>query len=215
MLEKGLGRWHAPDDRDHDYRMASVLPEAIEAPSHKYWHAGEVLDQGQFPHCVGFSWRKFLDASPLNTNGGPTAQDIYHAAQKIDEWPGESYDGTSVRAGVKVLQSLGHIESYVWAWDAATVAEWVLTRGCVIVGTNWYRGFYRPEGGFLQPTGPIDGGHAYTLIGYSRPRGAFRVLNSWSARWGDQGRAWITGEVLDRLIDEHGEAVAAVERKAA
>jgi hypothetical protein len=33
---------------------------------------------------------------------------LYHEAQRIDEWPGEDYDGTSVRAGMDVLRTEGH-----------------------------------------------------------------------------------------------------------
>jgi hypothetical protein len=32
---------------------------------------------------------------------------LYHRAQQIDEWPGENYDGTSVRAGLDVLRTEG------------------------------------------------------------------------------------------------------------
>ena len=35
---------------------------------------------------------------------------LYHEAQKIDEWPGEDYDGTSVRAGLDILRKRGHCE---------------------------------------------------------------------------------------------------------
>ena len=33
---------------------------------------------------------------------------LYHEAQKIDEWEGEDYDGTSVRAGLDILRKRGH-----------------------------------------------------------------------------------------------------------
>ena len=35
---------------------------------------------------------------------------LYHEAQKVDEWPGEDYDGTSVRAGLDILRKRGHCE---------------------------------------------------------------------------------------------------------
>jgi hypothetical protein len=33
---------------------------------------------------------------------------LYHEAQKVDEWPGENYDGTSGRAAGDVLSTRGH-----------------------------------------------------------------------------------------------------------
>lgn len=69
--------------------------------------------------------------------------------------------------------------------------------------------------GFIRSTGASVGGHAYTLIGASRERGAFRILNSWGRSWGERGRAWISGEDLQHLVDggnQGGELRVALER---
>lgn len=213
MPEYGLGRHFAPDDRDTNYRMSALLADEP-LPRYRYWRAGRVLDQGSYPHCVGFSWRKFLEAAPMMTKTGPTPQHIYHEAQKIDEWPGEDYAGTSVRAGVKVLHRLGHIQEYRWAFSTDDIFRWVLTRGPVIVGTPWLRDMFYPDReGYIKPTGAHSGGHAYTLVGASRVRGAFRILNSWGRGWGQWGRAWIAGEDLAVLMSDWGEACTATEKR--
>jgi hypothetical protein len=65
----------------------------------------DFYDQGSEGACVGFGISRL--ASQLNRK----AYDgfwLYHEAQKVDEWPGESYDGTSVRAGLDVLRKVGH-----------------------------------------------------------------------------------------------------------
>jgi len=172
------------------------------------------LDQGSQPHCVGFAWRQWLASAPLMTKAGPQSEIIYHAAQQCDEWPGQGYAGTSVRAGAKVLQTLGHVMSYVWAFTADDVATWLLSgRGTVVAGTTWTTGMMRPNvNGFIVPDGGTVGGHAYLITGYNRVSGTFRVLNSWSADWGDNGRAWIAGEHLDMLIRDGGEACTAQEK---
>ena len=69
--------------------------------------------------------------------------------------------------------------------------------------------------GVIVDTGPNRGGHAYLLAGYNRRQGLFRILNSWSERWGQNGRAWIEGETLERLLNRAGEAVTAIEKAAA
>jgi hypothetical protein len=117
-----------------------------------------------------------------------------------------------VRAGAKALASRGQLASYVWAWDADTVARYVLTQGSVVLGTNWYTGMDTTSpGGSVDVSGSIRGGHAYLCLGYSRPRGAFRCLNSWGVSYGQKGRFWLLGEGLERLLREDGDACAAIE----
>ena len=207
----GLGRIIAQDDRDHKFLMAAVIANKP-TPAYRYLRTGAVLDQGTTSSCVGHAWAGFLMAAPTMTrNVDPF--DLYHGAQRNDEWDGEQYDGSSVRGGAKYLQDQGRLSSYVWAFEAQTVADFILAgHGTVVVGTNFYDQMFRPDThGFVQPFGRIVGGHAYLLCGYSRTRGVFRIQNSWSTAWGEHGRAWITGEHMDALIRSDGEACAAVE----
>jgi C1A family cysteine protease len=137
---------------------------------------------------------------------------VYREAQKVDEWPGEDYSGTSVRAGAKVLQALGFIASYHWAYDVETVVQAVLERGPVVVGTSWYRDMFLPDAsGLVTPSGPLVGGHAYVLNGTNRKTGLFRAKNSWGRSWGKGGAFWLSYETLERLLHESGEACIALE----
>lgn len=215
MIErKGLGRLPAADERDANFRLAA--PAEL-LPDYRYYSTGPVLDQGAYPHCVGYAWRQWLSSALLKTKTGPTAPSIYTESQKVDEWPGEDYAGTSVRAGAKVLQSLGHIVNYFWASNATTVKNFILSGdGTVVVGSNWYEDMFDPDSkGFLHPTGANVGGHAYLLVGFSQDRNAFRLLNSWGRVWGESGRAWIHFNDLELLISQDGEAATATEKKLA
>lgn len=209
---KGLGRLPAADERDANFRMAAP-PRAL--PAYKYYSTGPILDQGPYPYCVGFAWRQWLASSPLKTTTGPAPQTIYAEAQEVDEWPGNAYPGTSVRAGAKVLQARGHIANYLWAWDVPTIKTWILSgQGTVVVGTLWYEGMFDVDGdGFVHPMGPEAGGHAYLLAGYSSDRDAFRIVNSWGRSWGESGRAWISSIDMATLISRDGEAATAVEQR--
>ena len=111
----GLGRLPVEDKRDALHPMSARLLVGELLPPFQYWRPGPVLDQGQFPHCVGYAWSGWLQASPTRTRTGPLPTLIYTESQKVDEWPGESYDGTSVRAGAKFLSTQGRISEYVWA----------------------------------------------------------------------------------------------------
>jgi hypothetical protein len=209
-----FGRRFVPDARDARFPMRAVLPTRVAIVS-RFYETGSVLDQGDTPMCVGFSWRQFLSSAPLMTTDGPTAPAIYHEAQLNDEWDGENYEGSSVRGGAKALTSDGRLKSYVWAANAADVRDFLITTGTVVMGTNWYRGMFTPKDGVLHVSGAVDGGHAYLLCGYDAPTNRFQMINSWGAEWGQKGKAWIRFTDLDKLIRADGEACAAVEQTVA
>ena len=210
-----FGRLHAPDERDRHFPMSAVLRAAAPLRTERFYRTGPVLNQGDLPQCVRFAWWQFLRSAPIMT-AIELSGDFYTECQRADEWPGEDYDGTSVRAGAKVLQDKGRLASYVWSWSAAEMRDWILrSHGTVVMGTNWYSGMNTPSPrtGFVPLTGALVGGHAYLCIGYSERRGAFRFINSWGATWGQRGRFWTKGEDVDRLLKEDGEACSAVEQK--
>jgi hypothetical protein len=150
----GLGRLPAYDPRDAKYSMqrtlvaAGIGPDDVQHTS-RTWKSGEIMDQGATPECVAYAWAGFLAASPTRTKVPQLAplpdfasysftDGLYSACKQVDEWPGENYDGTSVRAGAKVLQRLGRLSTYLWAFDAETLRTYVLTRGPAVIGINWY-----------------------------------------------------------------------------
>ena len=182
-------------------------------PPYRYYIPTGVLDQNGFPRCVGYAWHGWLRCTPLRTLLGPSADTIYQEAQKVDEWEGEGYDGTSVRAGAKYLQAQGRVGEYLWAEEDQTVRRWLATKGPVVLGTDWYTGMFSPgSDGVVRLTGQVEGGHAYLCIGYSDTRQAFRCINSWGSGWGQKGRFWLTYAALALLLQGgNGEACGAVE----
>jgi hypothetical protein len=215
--QKGLGRRHAPDSRDALYPIR-LLMKKKRLPTSRFFRSGLVLDQGATSSCVGHAWRQFLSSAPLMTKAGPDAFKIWNDAKAIDEWtdtnPGDE-EGTSVRAGVKVLQSLGHIASYVWAFSAGDCRDFILGGfGPLVFGTWWYGSMFDPDpAGFVTISGSPIGGHAYFVVGYSTQRDAFRCVNSWGREWGQSGRFWLPFDLAHRLIQEDGEACAATEMR--
>ncbi len=207
-----FGRLDAIDDRDHLHRMALAVGQVTRTDMH--WITGPVLDQGQQPHCVGYAWKQFLQTTPRRTLVGPDGDMIYHEAQLVDEWPGEGYDGTSVRAGAKVLTSRGHLNEYIWGFDVETIRGYVLMRGPVTIGSFWYDGMMNPDtNGWVYRTGNMIGGHAYLACGYSSKRNAFRCVNSWGLGWGQRGKFWLHRDELSALIGQGGEACSAIEKR--
>jgi hypothetical protein len=164
---------------------------------------------------VGFSWAHWCEDGPVPQSGQPPAAEptlLYHEAQKIDEWPGENYDGTSVRAGAKILQTWGYLQSYYWAQSINDIVQALLEKGPVVVGTNWYSSMFDPNSkGILSISGQIAGGHAYVLNGINTKLGLVRMKNSWGRGWGINGRAYLKIEDVARLLNEAGEACLATE----
>lgn len=205
----GLGRNQITDSRDRNHPLTAALPTTPSTRLYRYWDDhGWWGDQGSAPQCVAYSWLHWAADSPDRIPPTHDPHLIYRRAQQLDEWAGENYDGTSVRAGAKALQERGWIGEYLWASTVHDAIAAVLELGPLVAGTAWYDGMFRPDPAthIIRPTGRVAGGHAYVLNGVSRARGLFRVKNSWGRDWGSYGRAWISFDDFDRLLGEDGEA---------
>jgi hypothetical protein len=211
-----FGRLQAPDARDQNYPMRTLLPIEASVRTFRYWNQSQWYgDQGPTPQCVGYAWAHWLEDGPTTQRGTApivAPERIYHGAQDVDEWPGIDYEGTSVRAGAKVLQGLGFIQNYYWGFTLEEVVQCLLDRGPVVVGTNFYVRMLTPDpAGFVQIGGAIVGGHAYVLNGVNTKAAVVRLKNSWGRSWGSGGSALITFDDMARLLSEDGEACIAVE----
>jgi len=214
--DHGLGRLFAPDERDANHPVRALLPPALSTRPYRYWNAqGWWFNQLTRPICVGASLAMLLEDGPVTQGGvapifGPEL--IYAEAQQVDEWPGTGYAGTSVRAGMKVLQAHGFISGYKWATSLQEIVQTLLEVGPVVMGTNWYRGMMKTdEAGFVHVTGDIAGGHAYKLDGVNTTARVVRGKQSWGRDWGNNGFFYMGFADLERLLHEDGEAALAVE----
>lgn len=206
-----LGRRHAPDARDQHHLLSARLGATIIRPPKKTWRIWWRGDQRDTSECVGYSWHGLLRCLPL-LQRDPLPSAIYHEAQKVDEWEGVDYEGTSVRAGAKVLKSAGKITAYGWAFDIETVLNWLAVKGPVCLGTVWHDQMFRPDAtGRVRPGGLIAGGHAYLAIGYDDTLRRLICQNSWGTTWGIKGRFHLDYDDADQLIRDDGEACTATE----
>lgn len=157
--------------------------------------------------------------------GEDLARVIYRQAQQIDEWPGESYEGTSVLAGAKVVQASGFIGEYRWAFSVDDIIDTLCADardggGPVVIGIPWLDGMYetRPSG-LVDVHGDVVGGHCLTVIGYHPnmlirgERGKWEVVkwrNSWGPTYGKRGTGYVRVDDLEALLDSRFGAEACV-----
>jgi hypothetical protein len=167
-----------------------------------------VLDQGNEGSCVGHSIGHELIATPIPCPSvdHEYAYRIYKEAQKVDEWPGEDYEGTSVLAGLKVIKDLGWCDEFRWSFSHLDTELGIAYEGPGIAGTNWYTDMMNLDSeGFIHPTGYNEGGHCYLYLGVDIEKKAFVIHNSWGESWGRNGRAFISFDDYEKLRVNEGE----------
>lgn len=138
-------------------------------------------DQGSEGACVGFA------SSRMQTIRNRRKYDgfwLYHEAQLVDEWPGEDYDGTSVRAGMEVLRVMGAKR------PAQTVPN---LEQSGILAYRWLTAVDEVRDVLASPL--------------NEARGAIRLLNSWGESY--PHFVWMPYEVVARVLGEYGEATVA------
>lgn len=221
-IERKFGRLESVDARDKDFLVASVLPNTPAGLTQKYWWAdGWWGDQGATSECTAYSWMHWLEDGPVvqDSPGRPpkpfiAPNKLYREAQKRDQWEGEAYDGSSVRAVAKVMTDLGLISSYRWAQSTQDIVNTILTIGPMVVGTRWSSNMNEADSrGLIKIGGRGMGGHAYVLNGVDTEKGVFRIKNSWGKGWGKDGFAFISIDDFDTLFTNGGEACIAFENK--
>lgn len=217
MSERVFNRIPSFDERSRAFNVRAILDRT--QPRSYTWGCGVNLDQGREGACVGFAWSQEAAAKPkVIPVSNATARQLYHDAQKVDEWPGENYEGTSVLAGAKTVQRYGWVTEYRWAFNLTDALTAISRTGPVVLGVNWYDAMFDTDrDGLVHVAGSVAGGHAILARGVNVKARTVLLHNSWGTDWGGTrwgpGTALITWDDLERLLSEDGEVCVPVTRQ--
>jgi hypothetical protein len=229
-----------PDERDNLFPMRMAVTMAdVPLPDYMYWvKTSDVLAQDGIGACVGFAGAHLLRTSPVRRSRYKSSRAIdlvlpgsegefkrftcideedikadrmgfylYARCKQKDNYNGE---GTWDRVLAQVMVEEGFAQTYLWAFERKELERWLLLKGPVLVGTNWYSGMFTPDpkSGRIKPTGSNEGGHEYMIRGYNRKTGLVRVTNSWGETWGQRGEAWLSmDDLCDLVFNQGGDAL--------
>lgn len=207
-----------PDLRDRIYEPALLdlkiklgPPDPGDSP---------VLDQGREGACTGFALASIVNL--LNARRRASAalappqrvspRMLYEMAKIHDEWPGETYDGSSIRGALKGLFNNGvcrdELAPYkpgerAWtlsvrqAKDARNTGLGAYYRlrpniidyhsalneaEVIFASARLHRGWQNPKSGVIARSEIHEGGHAFMIVGYDEK--GFLIQNSWGKGWG-------------------------------
>jgi hypothetical protein len=209
-----LGRVYRHDPRNANFPMRAAIPSGADLHD-KAWKLNrrEFLVQNG-PRCTAFSAVHDLESEPGtvtfkdNQVAWELAQQLYDWAQKLDEWPGEGYEGSSVLGATQGLFKLGFAGEYRWAGEgghdpADDLALCLSNVGPCVLGTDFFNDMFELRGGVMVPTGALAGGHAYLARWIAASRAAKHMRlpngvpvrdepliggpNSWGLDWGTRG----------------------------
>lgn len=220
MEIQNFGRVYLEDPRDNMFPVSDILPKSVPNVNSKdWWDDGWRGDQRNTSQCVAFSWCHWLEDGPVVHMSLPRPRQVpmltparfYHECQLRDGIPGTRYEGTTVRAGAKVLKELNLIREYRWTRSVEELTKALTFVGPAVVGTEWFANMTNlNRDNICRLGGRSQGGHAYVINAFDRHRQLFRIKNSWGTRWGVNGSAFISFNDMQTLLNGRGEACIAI-----
>jgi len=184
----------------------------------RHLRAIAVLDQLQLGSCTGNATVGCLGTAPfydtVKNNGmvfdEKLAVKVYSLGTQLDSVSGTypPTDTGSTGIGVaKAAMQMGLISGYTHTFSFDDTLKALSTQP-VIIGVNWYNGFFEPDADgiiSIAANDTIAGGHEFVLDEIDVERQLVGATNSWGESWGLNGRFYIPFALLKRLLNEDGD----------
>jgi hypothetical protein len=206
----GLGRVVSKSD-DRDYKLSAYIPARKTDVVMKVWDFPvQALDQKDKPHCGGFSMAHYGICLPMFSNySNEDGDKFYYRCKEFDLQPGME-NGTSIRSIANVGKNLGMWKTYAFATTMEEISYWLLNKGPIIFGTNWYNNMFLPDkNNIIHCTGDLAGGHAW--VGIGKDPEYIHGITTWGPTFADNGKFRIPIKEFEELFKKAGEGIAAVE----
>ncbi|MCA9471756.1 MAG: C1 family peptidase [Nitrospirales bacterium] len=218
-----------PDIRDWPYQPALIpLTDAIDPPGNL-----QILDQKSEGACTGFALAAAINLlnSHVNRHVRVSPRMLYEMAKRHDEWPGEKYDGSSLRGAIHGWKHMGVCSEDLWPYRVGKKNIGDLTIECAKDARKTTVGaYYRVQPSIshfhaaLNETGVIVVS-AKVHRGWDAPQNGiitfeeqrdgghafvivgyndkgFWVQNSWGPKWGNHGLAlWTYEDWIVNVMD--------------
>lgn len=133
----------------------------------------------------------------LKNEGAPTLAAFPYRADDCSRAPDEKLLATAARYRIRSWQAidpqrLDDIKGQLAAGNP------------VVFGMQVSKSFkdLRGPGVYDDLESERTGGHAMVLVGYDEQRQAFKLINSWSSRWGDKGYGWVSYRAMQKFTPE-------------
>lgn len=191
----------------------------------------KILNQHSEGACTGFALAAAINLLYFKAKEEVRVSPrmLYEMARRYDEWPGEEYDGASLRGAIKGWNNMGVCQEKLWPYRVSRKGDLTVRRakdarshtlgayyrlrpqinhyhaalneaGVIVVSAMVHAGWDEPEDGVIQKQDETDGGHAFAVVGYDEK--GFWVQNSWADTWGERGLAlWSYEDWIENVMD--------------
>ncbi len=216
-----------PDLRDWIYEPALIrLKQQLDYPSDL-----KILNQYSSGGCTGFALAGAINLLYSRAGEGirVSPRMLYEMARRHDEWPGEDYDGSSLRGAIKGWRNMGVCREDYWPFRMSRKGELTVRRakearshtvgayyrlqpeishyhaalneaGVIVVSALVHSGWDDPVAGRIEKQEKVEGGHAFAVVGYDAE--GFWVQNSWTEGWGLGGLGhWRYEDWIENVMD--------------
>jgi len=222
-LPYALGQTPGVYPLNNMFPMRTLMEATRPRPRTTPWSGGPLMWQGDIGQCVGATGREWLTSTPVAYKAThPTMEESYFGAKQNDGFGDPVPDrGSNSNGLMKFYQALGLVDSYYWTDTAEEGAEYVLTRGCVLVGMPWDYPCFKPDPqGQIHPNGNEAGGHEVLWEWYYKKTKLCLLRNHWRNQdgswWGNvkahPGYCTIHIDDLAWCVQRGGDLCAAAQR---
>jgi hypothetical protein len=224
-IDSGLVIHH--DRRNEDYLYTDAQPRMVERGARPKDEDATVNHRAYArwpqsgPSCTGFSPVTRCTMAHEFNRAPISGLEWYRRNQERDRKNGLYFDGgATVTSSMMTGRDLGLWGEVRWVYDEPNLRR-ALQDQPVEAGTVWYPSmFQRTPDGVVKMPGKNErpvGGHQYTIGGWIKERGLYRIDNTWEPYPEETSMPYggwvyfVPAELMNRLIREEGEIAVTTE----